>query len=66
MTCNTPGLSNDIRDMNNSKAAEALTEVLRNEDHNIRRAQLDYLGSAISLCVLTILTCIVVYLITIV
>ena len=52
--------------MNNSKAAEALTEVLRNEDHNIRRAQLDYLGSAISLCVLTILTCIVVYLITIV
>ena len=33
---------------------------------NIRRVQLDYLGSAINLCVLTVLACIAVYLITIV
>jgi hypothetical protein len=33
---------------------------------NIRRVQLDYLGSAIGLCALVLLSCIAVYLITIV
>jgi hypothetical protein len=31
---------------------------------NIRRAQLDYLGSQIGMCLLVLLTCIAVYLIT--
>jgi hypothetical protein len=33
---------------------------------NIRRVQLDYLGSAIGLCALVLLSCIAVYLITVV
>jgi hypothetical protein len=43
-----------------------MNDIRISEARNTRRVQLDYLGSAISLCVLTALACIAVYLITIV
>jgi hypothetical protein len=52
--------------MNDIKAVEALAEVLRNEDRTILQSKVDYLNSALGLCVLTVMACIAVYLITIV
>jgi hypothetical protein len=52
--------------MNDIKAVEALAEVLRNEDRTILQSKIDYLGSAIGLCALVLLSCLAVYLITVV
>lgn len=55
--CNAQPPSADIKDMNADRIAKA---------RNIRRVQLDYLGSQIGICVLVFLASITLYLLTLV
>lgn len=57
LMCNAQPPSADIKDMNADRIAKA---------RNIRRVQLDYLGSQIGICVLVFLASITLYLLTLV